>query len=103
MPSTWQLLKNLQSLCLLFQRLPFSINSASAINSAILIFSSSALSSLEDLWLEFVDCLLLDLDEYLLIDLTDDVLLPADTSESLELQLLSSLPQHPSSNYGSSV
>ena len=63
----------------------FSINSASAINCTILIFSSSDLSSLDDLWLEFVDCLLLDLDEYLLIHLTNDVLCTSDTSESLEL------------------
>ena len=47
--------------------------------------STSVPSSLEDLWLEFVDCLLLDLDEYLLIDLTDDVFFSTDTSESLEL------------------
>ena len=40
----------------------FSVNSASAINSAILVFSSSDLSSLEDLWLESHDCLLLHLD-----------------------------------------
>ena len=63
----------------------FSIHSASAINSAILIFSSSALSSLEDFWLQFVDLLLLDLDEYLLIHLTHDALLPTDTFGSLEL------------------
>ena len=57
----------------------------SAINSAILIFSSRALSSLEDLWLKGVDCMLLDIDKDLQIDLPDDSVLPTDTSESLEL------------------
>ena len=72
-------------MCLLFQCLPFLYKLCFSYQFHYLIFSSSALCSLEDLWLGFVDCLLLDLDEYSLIDLTDDVLHRADTSERLEL------------------
>ena len=94
---------NLQSLCLLFQILPFLHKLCFSYQFHHLGFHPSALSSLEDLWLYFFDCLLFDLDEYLLIDLTDGGLRPIDTSESLELTaaFLSSLLQHPSSNYGS--